>query len=108
MENVMNQQDWTQVCEIELVYKTKIKASNRPKVQSSSDIYQLLLTVWDTNLIELQEQFKVLLLNRANRVLGIYQVSSGGITGTVADPKLILAAALKAGACSIILSHYAK
>ncbi|HKZ65305.1 MAG TPA: JAB domain-containing protein [Chitinophagaceae bacterium] len=108
MENVMNQQDWTQVCEIELVYKTKIKASNRPTVQSSPDIYQLLLTVWDTNLIELQEQFKVLLLNRANRVLGIYQVSSGGITGTVADTRLILAAALKAGACSIILSHYAK
>jgi DNA repair protein RadC len=31
--------------------------------------------------------------------------SSGGISGTVADPKLIFAAALKAGASGLILSH---
>lgn len=105
MENLMNHQDWTQAAEIEIIYKTKVKAANRPVVKCSSDIYQLLLQVWDENLIELQEQFKVILLNRSNRVLGIYQASSGGITGTVADPKLILIAALKAGACSIVLSH---
>ena len=51
------------------------------------------------------EQFKVLLLNRANKVLGIFEVSSGGSTGTVADPKLIFAAAIKANACGIILAH---
>lgn len=55
--------------------------------------------------IQLQEQFIVLLLNRANRGLGVYYASTGGLTGTVADPRLILAAALKAGATSIILSH---
>jgi len=105
MESLVKQQDWTHVAEIEIVYKTKIKPSDRPKVRSSSDIYRLLLTVWDENLIELQEEFKVLLLNRGNKVLGIYHASSGGITGTVADPRLILAIALKAGACSIVLSH---
>lgn len=105
MENIMNHQDWTEAAEIEIVYKTKIKASNRPVVKCSKDIYQLLLQVWNENLIELQEQFKVLLLNRCNRVLGIYQASSGGITGTVADPRLILIAALKTGAVSIVLSH---
>ena len=42
-----------------------------------------------------------MLLNRANKVLGIYEVSTGGMTGTVADPKLIFVAALKAGARSI-------
>jgi DNA repair protein RadC len=105
MENVMNHQDWTQAAEIEIIYKTKVKAANRPVVKCSKDIYQLLLQVWDENLIELQEQFKVVLLNRANRVLGIYQASSGGITGTVADPKLILIAALKSGAVAIAISH---
>jgi DNA repair protein RadC len=58
--------------------------------------------------LELVEQFKVLFINRANKVLGIYEVSTGGMTGTVADPKLIFVAALKVGACGIILSHYAK
>jgi DNA repair protein RadC len=38
-------------------------------------------------------------------VLGIFEVSSGGVTGTVADPKLIFVAALKANACAIVISH---
>ena len=38
-------------------------------------------------------------------MLGIYEVSTGGMTGTVADPKLIFVAALKACACSIMLVH---
>ena len=105
MESAMNQQDWTKAAEIEIIYKTKVKASQRPVVKSSADIYKLLLQVWDENLIELQEQFKVVLLNQSNRVLGIYQASSGGITGTIADPRLILIVALKAGSCSIALSH---
>ncbi|MBL7870526.1 MAG: JAB domain-containing protein, partial [Cyclobacteriaceae bacterium] len=48
---------------------------------------------------------KVMLTNRANKVLGIFEVSTGGISGTVADPKLIFAAAIKAAASGIILSH---
>jgi DNA repair protein RadC len=105
MEKTLKQTDWTQVAEIEIVYKTKVKPSNRPKITGSKDIYSLLLSIWDMNLIELQEQFIVLFLNRANRVLGVYHASTGGLTGTVADPRLILAAALKAGAVAIILSH---
>jgi DNA repair protein RadC len=53
----------------------------------------------------MQEEFKVLLLNRGNKVIGIYEASAGGLTGTVADPRLILAAAIKSLAVSIILSH---
>src|SRR4029079_9057506 len=60
---------------------------------------------WDENKIDFVEQFKVMLLNRSNRVLGIYKVSTGGITTTVADPRVILAAALKANAVSIALAH---
>ncbi|WP_062546183.1 JAB domain-containing protein [Rufibacter tibetensis] len=51
------------------------------------------------------EQFKVLLLNRNNRVLGEYGVSTGGVSGTVVDIKLILAAALLCCASAIILGH---
>ncbi len=105
MEQLMNLSGLNMVAEVELVYKNKIKPSERPLVKSSKECYQLLLQTWDENKIEFVEQFKVVLMNRAQRVLGIYELSTGGVTGTVADPKLVFTAALKANACNIILSH---
>jgi len=105
MESVMSITEMYKVAEIELIYKTRVKASQRPKVSSSKEVYQILLKSWDENKIEFVEQFKILLLNRGGRILGIYEVSSGGVSGTVADPKLIFSAALKANASSLILSH---
>jgi len=96
---------WMIASEVELIYKSKVKASERPTIQSSNDAYQILLKSWDEGKIEYVEQFAILLLNRANKVLGVYKVSSGGVTGTVADPKQIFTAALKANACSLVLSH---
>lgn len=55
--------------------------------------------------IELMEKFKCMFLNRANRVLGIYELSTGGISGTVADSRLVFAAALKINSSKIIISH---
>jgi len=94
-----------QVAEIQLSYKSNIKPSQRPKINSSRDAHTVLKETWDETKIELVEQFKVMLTNRANKVLGIFEVSTGGISGTVADPKLIFAAAIKAAASGIILSH---
>ena len=93
------------VAEIKISYRPVIKPSQRPKVAASWEVYQLLKDNWDEEKLELQEQFKIMLLNRGNRVLGIAEISTGGISGTVADPKLIFAIALKAGASAIILSH---
>ena len=47
----------------------------------------------------------MLFLNRSNKVICIYNVSSGGVTGTVADPKLIFMAALRVNAVSLVLAH---
>ncbi|HKK67994.1 MAG TPA: JAB domain-containing protein, partial [Bacteroidales bacterium] len=52
-----------------------------------------------------REYFYVMLLNRGNRVLGFYQISVGGISGTVVDVKLILQAAIKTNASGILLGH---
>ena len=97
--------EWTIVSEVELVYKSKVKASTRPLIKKTKDAYDLLNQLWNQGTIELQEEFKALFLNRANRVLGVYNLSKGGITGTVADPKLLLAAALKCACVGVILSH---
>lgn len=101
----MQHQEWTRVTEVELVYRTKIKVSERPKINSSADIYAILKNIWNKEKIEMLEEFKVLLLNRGNSVLGVYEVSSGGITGTVADPRLILATAIKSLAVHLVLCH---
>jgi len=105
MEKQNDQISLFQVSEIEVSYRPKFKASERPKVTQSKDIYSLLYHNWDMNKMELQEQFKVVLLSRASKVLGIYEVSSGSMGGTLADPKLIFGTALKACASSIVLAH---
>ena len=101
----MNQPEWSKVAEVELVYKTKIKPSERPKITCVNDCYKLLKELWNENTFEMQEEFKVILLNRGNKVMGVYEMSAGGISSTVADSRLILAAALKSLAVSIILCH---
>lgn len=100
----MNAQTLLQVAEVELVYRTKVKASERPQIRSSRDAYNVLSANWSDR-IELLEEFYILFLNRQNRVTGIYQVSKGGIAGTVVDAKIVFAAAIKALANSIILAH---
>lgn len=93
------------ISEIELVYKSKVKASQRPLVRDSASAYSILLHSWDENKLDFVEQFKVMLLNRGNKVIGICNISSGGISSTIADIRLILVAALKSGASSIVLAH---
>lgn len=51
------------------------------------------------------EEFWVLYLNRANKINHYEPISKGGITGTVADPKVILKNALAHGATNLILCH---
>lgn len=72
------------------------------KITCSNDIYQLM----KPDLMDLpKEEFWVILLNRANRLIKKEQISSGGVSGTVADPKIIFKAALDQYASSIILVH---
>jgi DNA repair protein RadC len=100
MENVNYQ-----VAEIEISYRPKFKPAERPQIDSSNKAFRALITNWNEDKIDLVEEFKIILLNRRNRVLGIVNISQGGISGTIADPKIIFAVALKACASGIILSH---
>ncbi|WP_222431121.1 JAB domain-containing protein [Pedobacter suwonensis] len=59
----------------------------------------------DEGRLELLEEFNVILLNRRGRVLGLVNISQGGFSGTVADPKVILAVAPKACASAMIVCH---
>jgi DNA repair protein RadC len=75
---------------------------DKPVVQSSKDIAQYLKAILKDFTYEV---FAVLFLNRANKVNHFEIISRGGITGTVADPRIILKKALDEDATSIVLSH---
>lgn len=107
METRLSLQELNNVAEIEIVYRRKpnCKLSERPVIRSSSDTYAIFMHYWNLDTIELIEEFKVMYLNRRNRVLQLLELSKGGITETVADTRLILATALKIGACTIVLAH---
>lgn len=51
------------------------------------------------------EVFAVVFLNRANKIISFQIISTGGLTGTIADPRVILKKAIEAEATSIVLSH---
>ncbi|NDV83536.1 RadC family protein [Bacteroides sp. 51] len=93
------------VNEVRMTYKSKVKASERPKLTTSQEVYELLMKIYDENTIELKEYFKVILLNQANKVLGVHNLSSGGIDGTYADVRQILQIAILSNAIGIIISH---
>jgi len=104
MENKSETKQWV-AAEILLTYKSNVKPSLRPKITRSEDAYQVFKETWDTSKLEFVEQFKTMFINRANKVLGILEVSTGGISGTVADPRIIFAAAIKCNASGIIVAH---
>ena len=60
---------------------------------------------FEADIIDWREEFIVIALNRTNKVLGFYKISSGGVAGTVADPKVIFQFALLCNASRLILSH---
>lgn len=72
------------------------------QICNSRDIYEYIFK----DLIDLQhEEFWLILLNRANHIIGKKKISSGGTTATVVEPKMIVKFALDAMATSIILIH---
>lgn len=101
--NLKNFEKSFNLAEIEIRYKTK--QTDKIKITNSKDVYSILYPLYNEDIIEYLEQFYLLLLNRANQVLGWVKLSSGGTTGTVVDTRIIFALALKTNASSIIVSH---
>jgi len=95
----------TTISEVRLVYRTSVKASERLQVKCFKDAFDIFMENWDLNSIEHIEEFKLMLLTRSNKVLGIASISKGGISGTVTDVRVILQYAIKANASGIIICH---
>lgn len=74
-------------------------------VKTSAQAYKILMSQWNLAQIQLREQFYVMLLNSACRVIGLYEVSSGSLHATLVDFRLVFGTALKANAASLVAAH---
>ena len=89
---------------VRLVYSRLVPESERTKILSASSVVQLFRKLWSSQM-EIKEEFYVLLLDRANHVLGYHVLSQGGTAATVVDPKILFALAVESLASSIIIAH---
>lgn len=90
--------------EIEIKF-SGAKKTELKQITSSQDCFELAKLLFDKSTIDWTEEMILVCLNRANKVIGYYKLSSGGTAGTVCDPKVIFTIALQACASSIILMH---
>ena len=97
--NLFNQQ----IAEVKISYSHKVKPSNQIKVITSDTAYKQVVNIWPD--IDYRESFAVLLLSRANKILGLSWISLGGVSGTVVDAKIIFQIALKTLASSLLILH---
>ena len=88
-------------------YKLTYKATKREAktIKDSQTAVAEFRNIFDTDTLNLFESFYVVYLNRANRIKGYMKISDGGMTATMADPKLIYIGALESLATSIIIAH---
>ena len=74
----------------------------RKQILTSNDMYESIFN----ELVDLRhEEFWIILLNQANHILKKNRIGVGGVSSTLADPKIILKSALDALASNIILIH---
>lgn len=78
------------------------EALEKVKITSSNSVFELLQPVLGELL---HEEFWILYLNNANKIIEQFQISKGGITGTLVDVRITLRKALEVGAVSLILAH---
>ncbi|OYU81616.1 MAG: hypothetical protein CFE23_03860 [Flavobacterium sp. BFFFF1] len=91
------------VAALELSARRKASELMEPeKIRSSQTIFDVMLPIIGALP---HEEFWVIYLNNANRVLTKLQLSKGGITGTLVDVRLVFKSALELGATAVILCH---
>lgn len=92
------------IAELNLTYKLSAAPAARTKIHCSEDFIAFIRPYYGDQ-IETRELFFAVFMNQANHVVGVYALSTGGLTGTVADIRLILATALLSMTNQIIVTH---
>jgi len=87
--------------------KIKVTVSKGDKIiiKTPEEVELILKKIFDSDTILWTEEMVMICLNRANQVIGYHKVASGGFSGVICDPKVIMTIALQSAASSIILAH---
>ena len=92
--------------EIEIYYKTTLKAAERPKIKSASDVFRIMSEIGEMSRnMEYKELFYALYMNTANDVLAVHKISEGTTKQTLVDIKFIMQGAILTNAASLIICH---
>lgn len=90
---------------ISVSFDKKLKKSELFKITSSKDCADIFRKVFNADTFDWCEEFVILCLNNSNKVMGFYKLSSGGMTATIVDVRMVFTLALNCCATSIILAH---
>ena len=90
---------------ISVSFDKNLKKSELIKIGSSKDAYKVFERVFNADTFHWGEEMIMLCVNNSNKVVGFYKISSGGMTGTVVDVRMIFTTALQCAATSIIIAH---
>ena len=90
---------------ISLSFDKKVKKSELRTITGVESCVDILREVFNKDTFDWTEEVVMLCLNRANKVVGFYKISSGGLSSSIVDPRVIFTIALNCAANSIILSH---
>ncbi|MBO6622401.1 MAG: JAB domain-containing protein [Balneola sp.] len=93
------------IAEVSLAYKSSQPVETLPTITSPEEAAHFLRSIWDQETLELREEFIVVLLNNAKKVLGWSRISTGGSTATIVEPSAVFQLALLGKADSIICAH---
>jgi len=96
------QGNWT-AAEISVSYKPGVKF-NTPII-NASDAHLLIDSLWDQNLIHLQEQFMAVYLNGQQQVIGYRFLNTGNVWQAIIDIRLLVSLALHCMASYVIIAH---
>lgn len=91
------------IAEVKMSYSPKIDIKTAPLITGSDYATRCFIESWED--VQYIERFKVMLLNRANKVKGIITVGMGGTVACAVDAKIILQAALLSNSSGIIIAH---
>lgn len=101
----MSQSCTLSIPKIKLVYSSNSLPKNRKRIDSPQKAFEYFVGSWEKNTIELNECFKILLLNNQRQTLGMVTHSRGGLVGTIVDIRQLYAAILLANAPAFIICH---
>lgn len=90
---------------ISVSFDKVLKKSELIKITSANEAYQIFKRVFNADTFDWCEEVVMLCVNNSSKVVGFYKVSSGGMTGTVIDVRMIFTTALQCLATGIIIAH---